>query len=439
MRVLVVGAGAREHALCWKLRQETGTDDLLCAPGNAGIARETRCAAVDASRPADVAALVERERIDLTVVGPEGPLTTGLVDALTAAGRRACGPTRAAAEIESSKAFAKRLMADRGVPTARHATCTSAADALHVLSRGRMGFPVVVKADGLAAGKGVVVAADRRQAEAAVRDMMVDRRFGSAGARVVIEEFLRGREASFFVLTDGVHARILPSAEDHKRARDGDEGPNTGGMGAFSPSPLITEAMAGRILESIVFPTLHGLAIDGRPYRGFLYCGLMITADGPMVVEFNARLGDPETQVVMPALDEDLLPHLWNAAGGVVESGNFRARRTPHVGVVLASGGYPDRFETGKVIHGLGDSASMDDVRVFHAGVAERDGALVTAGGRVLTVVGGGQDFAAARDRAYAAAGTISFDGMHCRQDIGQRAIPDAARSRKPGASKKER
>ena len=439
MRVLVVGAGAREHALCWKLRQETGAGDLLCAPGNAGIARETRCAAVDPSRPADVVALVQHEQIDLTVVGPEGPLTAGLVDALTAAGRRACGPSRAAAEIESSKAFAKRLMADCGVPTARHATCTSAADALHVLSRGRMGYPVVVKADGLAAGKGVVVASDLRQAESAVRDMMVDRRFGSAGSRVVIEEFLRGREVSFFVLTDGVHARILPSAEDHKRAFDGDEGPNTGGMGAFSPSPLITEGLAGRILDSIVFPTLHGLATDGRPYRGFLYCGLMITVDGPKVIEFNARLGDPETQVMLPALDGDLLPHLWNAAGGVVESGVSRVRKAPHVGVVLASGGYPDRFETGKVIHGLADSASMDDVRVFHAGVAERDGSLVTAGGRVLTVVGSGQDFAVARDRAYAAAGKISFDGMHYRRDIGQRAVPDEAKGKKRGARSKER
>ncbi len=298
---------------------------------------------------------------------------------------------------------------------------------------------MVVKADGLAAGKGVVVAADRRQAEAAVRDMMVDRRFGNAGARVVIEEFLRGREASFFVLTDGARARILPSAEDHKRAFDGDEGPNTGGMGAFSPSPLITDAMAGRVLESIVFPALHGLETDGRPYRGFLYCGLMITADGPKVIEFNARLGDPETQVVLPALDEDLLPHLWDSAGGSIRPGVFRARRTPYVGVVLASGGYPDRVETGKVIHGLEAASSMSGIQVFQAGVAERDGALVTAGGRVLTVVGRGQDFAAARDLAYAAAGKISFDGMHYRRDIGQRAIPKEAKGKKRGAGNKER
>lgn len=423
MRVLVVGAGAREHALCWKLRREPGVRDLICAPGNAGIARDARLVAVDAAKPDDVVALVERERADLTVVGPEGPLTAGLVDALEAAGHRACGPTRRAAEIESSKAFAKRLMAECGVPTARSVTCTSAAEAAGVLRRGAFGYPVVIKADGLAAGKGVIIAPDREAAEAAVREMMVDRRFGDAGSAIVIEEFLRGREASFFVLTDGVRARVLPSAEDHKRAFDGDQGPNTGGMGAFSPSPLVTESMAGRILDEIVAPTLRGLAAEGRPYRGFLYCGLMITDEGPKVVEFNARLGDPETQVVLPALDEDLLPHLLAAAGGTVEPGAFRVRPDRYVGVVLASGGYPDAFEKGKVIAGLDDVEAMSGIQVFHAGVAERDGRLVTAGGRVLTVVGGGADFAEARARAYGAASRVSFEGMHYRSDIGVRAL----------------
>jgi len=423
MRVLVVGGGAREHALCWKLGREAGVETLLCAPGNPGIARETRCLPLNTSRPADVVAAAERERIDLTIIGPEGPLTTGLVDELTAAGHRACGPTRAASEIESSKAFAKRLMAACGVPTARHVTCATASEALDVLRGGRFGYPVVVKADGLAAGKGVVVAPGADEAEVAVRVMMVERRFGDAGSQVVIEECLQGREASFFVLTDGVHARVLPSAEDHKRVFDDDRGPNTGGMGAFSPSPLVTEAVGGRILDTIVFPALRGLAAEGRPYRGFLYCGLMITADGPKVIEFNARLGDPETQVVLPALDEDLLPHLWEAAGGTLAAGEFRVRSARHVGVVLASGGYPGQFESGKVISGLEHAASMPEIQVFHAGVAERGGALVTSGGRVLTVVGSGPDFAAARQRAYAAAGSISFEGMHCRRDIGLRAL----------------
>jgi phosphoribosylamine---glycine ligase len=423
MRVLVIGAGAREHALCWKLGQEPGVNALFCAPGNAGIARDVPCLPLDATRPAEVVALAAREAIDLTVVGPEAPLTAGVVDAMTAAGHRACGPTQGAAAIESSKAFAKRLMASHGVPTARHVTCSSPAEALDVLRAGGFGLPVVIKADGLAAGKGVVVAEDAGAAEAAVRDMMVDRRFGDAGSQVVVEEFLRGREASFFVVTDGVHARVLPPAEDHKRAFDGDQGPNTGGMGAFSPSPLVSDRMAERVLESIVFPTLRGLAAEGRPFRGFLYCGLMITADGPKVIEFNARMGDPETQVVLPGLAEDLLPHLWNAAAGRIESGTFRTRTDRYVGVVLASGGYPDRFETGKVITGLDEAAARPDTLVFHAGTAARDGGIVTSGGRVLTVVGGGPDFAKARERAYGAAATIGFDGVHYRRDIGVRAV----------------
>jgi phosphoribosylamine---glycine ligase len=423
MRVLVIGAGAREHALCWKLRAEPGVTALLCAPGNAGIARDVPCLPLDANRPDDVVALVVRERIDLTVVGPEAPLTAGVVDALTAAGRHACGPTQGAAAIEASKAFAKRLMEANGVPTARHVTCASPAEALGVLHRDRFGLPVVIKADGLAAGKGVVVAEDSAAAEAAVRDMMMERRFGDAGCRIVIEEFLRGREASFFVVTDGINARVLPSAEDHKRAFDGDKGPNTGGMGAFSPSPQVTDAMAGRILESIVFPTLRGLAAEGRPYRGFLYGGLMITADGPKVIEFNARMGDPETQVVLPGLDEDLLPHLWCAAAGRVESGTFRTRGDRHVGVVLASGGYPDAFEKGKVINGLDEATALPGTLVFHAGSATRGGEIVTSGGRVLTVVGGGADFAEARDRAYRAVSRIAFEGMQYRKDIGVRAL----------------
>jgi phosphoribosylamine--glycine ligase len=423
MRVLVIGSGAREHAICWALARDLGPRHVCCAPGNAGIARAVECLPVDAGDPCAVEALIRRESIDFTVIGPELPLTKGLVNHLASASRPVCGPTREAAELESSKAFAKALMARHGIPTARHETHDSADSALAAVRGGTFGFPVVLKADGLAAGKGVIIAETGAEAEAAIRDMMVGRRFGDAGARVVIEEFMRGREASFFVLTDGERARVLPSAEDHKRAFDGDLGPNTGGMGAFSPSPLVDSRMSGRVLDEIVFPTLRAMAREGRPYRGFLYCGLMITDRGPRVVEFNVRMGDPETQVVLPAIDEPLLPHLQAASRGELESGMFRTRSRRYVGVVLASGGYPEAFENGKAIAGLDEAAAQPGVLVFHAGTAERDGHLVTAGGRVLTVVADGDGFADARDRAYAAAARISFEGMFYRRDIGVRAM----------------
>jgi phosphoribosylamine--glycine ligase len=380
-----------------------------------------RCLSVDPAVPQALVDLVVRERVDFTVIGPELPLTHGAVDALTAAGHPACGPTRAASALESSKRFAKALMARHGVPTARFAVCDCADAARDVLRRGDFGYPVVLKADGLAAGKGVIIAEDRATAEAAVRAVMEDRRFGDAGAHLVIEEFLQGREASFFVLTDGEHVRVLPSAEDHKRAFDRDEGPNTGGMGAFSPSPLVTDPVAARILDEIVGPTLRGMAAEGYPYRGFLYVGLMLTAGGPTVIEFNARLGDPETQVVLPRIDEDLLPHLRASADGTLQPGVCRTRPDRVVGVVLASGGYPEAFDTGLPIEGL--DQVPPDALVFHAGTAERDGRLVTSGGRVLTVVGAGADFAAARSRAYDAVSRITFDRVHYRRDIGVRAV----------------
>ena len=426
MRILVVGSGAREHALVWKLSSEPGVAAVVCAPGNAGISRATRCVSVAADDPRALLALIERERIDLTVIGPELPLTRGVANALARAGQRCIGPTAEAARLESSKAFAKEVMARTGVPTARHLTLLSASAALDAVRRAPFGYPVVLKADGLAAGKGVVVAADQSAAEEAVQEMMVDRRFGDAGDQVVIEEFLRGREASFFVLTDGVHARVLPSAEDHKRAYDRDEGPNTGGMGAFCPSPLIDPATSERILDEIVLPTLAGMAAAGCPYHGFLYCGLMMTPDGPRVIEFNARLGDPETQVILPAIDEDLLPHFVDACRGALKSGVCRVRADAHVGVVMASGGYPDRFETGKQIEGLDQVDSLPGVWVFHAGTAQRGETLVTSGGRVLTVVGRGPDFQAARTTAYEAAARITFDKAHYRRDIGLRAISQA-------------
>ena len=423
MRILVVGSGAREHALAWKLAAETGANSVICAPGNAGIAPTARCVPVAADDPPALLALIERERIDLTVIGPELPLTRGVANVLGRSGHPCVGPTAEAARLESSKAFAKDVMARAGVPTAKHITCESAASAMDEVRRARFGYPVVLKADGLAAGKGVVVAADQAAAERAVQDMMVERRFGDAGAQLVIEECLQGREASFFVLTDGRSALVLPSAEDHKRAFDRDEGPNTGGMGAFCPSPLIDAGTGERILDEIVLPTLRGMDAAGHRYSGFLYVGLMMTADGPRVIEFNARLGDPETQVVLPAIDEDLLPHLVDASRGSLKSGVCRARAEAHVGVVMASGGYPDRFETGKVIEGLAEAESLPGVWVFHAGTARRGDALVTSGGRVLTVVARGRDFRAAREAAYGAAAHITFDHAHYRRDIGLRAI----------------
>jgi phosphoribosylamine---glycine ligase len=423
MRVLVIGSGAREHAFCHVLARDLQPGHLCCAPGNPGIAASAECFPIDGSDVEAIVGLVERDRIDLTVVGPELPLTKGLANRLAAAGHLVCGPTREAADLEASKVFAKDLMVRYGIPTAAHEAVTSLDEALTRLRSGRFGYPVVLKADGLAAGKGVIIAETPAEAETAARDMLVGHRFGDAGSRLVIEEYMTGREASFFVLTDGNGARILPSAEDHKRAYDGDRGPNTGGMGAFSPSPLVDASMSERVLETIVCPTLRAMKAEGRPYAGFLYVGLMLTPSGPKVVEFNARMGDPETQVVLPALAEPLLPQLEAAARGQLESGVFATVADRFVGVTVASGGYPGDFEKGKLIDGLDRAAALPGVTVFHAGTASRDGRIVSAGGRVLTVVGRGATFTEARDRAYAGVSAITFDGACCRKDIGIRAV----------------
>ena len=423
MKILVVGSGAREHALAWKLGREPGVREVVCAPGNAGTGQVARPHPLDVSDPAAVLALAAAEGVDLTVVGPELPLALGIQDLFTANDRLLFGPSRVAAQLESSKAFAKDFMARHGVPTARFRVCERADDALAAVAGPEFGFPVVIKADGLAAGKGVTVAPDRVVAEEAVRAAMLDHRFGEAGARVVIEECLVGEEASFFAICDGREALGLPTAQDHKRAFDGDAGPNTGGMGAFAPSPLVTPDVERVVRQEVVRPVLDGLVREGHPYRGFLYVGLMITPDGPRVIEFNVRLGDPEAQVVLPMVRDDLAPVLEAAARGALGTLSCDQTREPHVGVVLASGGYPGAYETGAPIAGLDDAAALEGVLVFHAGTAERNGAVVTAGGRVLTVVGRGVDFAEAIERAYAAQALITFAGKQIRTDIGRRAL----------------
>ena len=423
MRVLIAGGGGREHALAWRLARDPGVSALICAPGNAGIANLARLVAIDPADPGALLALAAREAVDLTVIGPELPLDRGVVDRFRDAGRRIFGPPRAAAQLECSKVFAKGFMARHGIPTARYRVVESAADARAVIASGEFGFPVVLKADGLAAGKGVVVAADAREADAAIRAAMEDAQFGAAGARLVIEECLEGPEVSFFALCDGTRAIPIASAQDHKRIFDGDQGPNTGGMGAFSPSPLVDAAMESRVLRDIVEPVLRGMRAEGTEYRGFLYCGLMLTCAGPKVIEYNVRFGDPEAQAVMPLIGGDLLPLVAASADGDLSGLRVTLRDGVSVGVVLAAKGYPGSVRNGAPIAGLDAASRLDEVTVFHAGTAAHDGHVVTAGGRVLTVVATGRHFRAAIDRAYEAVSLISFDGMQYRRDIGAKAL----------------
>jgi phosphoribosylamine---glycine ligase len=423
MRVLVIGSGAREHALVARLTADRDVGEIVAAPGNPGIARIARTISVDVSDLDAVLALADCEQIDFTVVGPELPLSLGVADRFAAEGRLLFGPTAAAARLESSKAFAKAFMARHSVPTARFHTCDSADQALDIVRAGELGWPVVLKADGLAAGKGVVIADDRAAAEDAIAASMRDRRFGAAGDRLVIEECLTGPEVSFFLVCDGARAVSIGTAQDHKRIFDEDRGPNTGGMGAFAPSQLVDATLGARIMREIVGPVMAGMAAEDRPFRGFLYVGLMLTTDGPKVIEFNVRLGDPEAQVVLPLIDEPLLPILVAGAAGALSQTSVRLGADCLTGVVLASRGYPDSSGPGALITGIDDAEAMPGVAVYHAGTARRDDRLVTAGGRVLTVVGRGSDFADAIARAYAAVQRISFDGMQYRHDIGQKAL----------------
>ena len=423
MRVLVLGSGAREHALVARLASERDVGELVAAPGNPGIAQLARTLPVDLSDPDAVRSLAEREQIDFTVVGPELPLSLGLADRFADEGRLLFGPTAAAARLESSKAFAKDFMARHGIPTARFRVCESLDEALASVRSGEFGVPVVLKADGLAAGKGVVIAEDRAAAERAITDAMRDRKFGAAGDRIVIEECLSGPEVSFFAICDGARAVPIGTAQDHKRIFDGDRGPNTGGMGAFAPSPLVDAALDARIMREVVDPVIAGMAVEGHPFRGFLFVGLMLTAEGPKVIEFNVRMGDPETQVVLPLIDEPLLPLLVAGAMGSLRAWSVPIGSERLAGVVLASRGYPESSESGQPIAGIDRAESIPGVAVYHAGTAQRGGQLVTAGGRVLTVVGRGADFADAIARAYAGVLKISFDGMQYRRDIGKNAL----------------
>ena len=421
MKILVIGSGGREHALAWKLSRSARVHKVLVAPGNPGTARELGVENVPVT---DIAALVELARdeaVGLTVVGPEAPLAEGVVDAFRAAGLPIFGPSRAAAQLESSKDFAKQFLVRHGIPTAKYQTFADAASAHAYLDA--EGAPIVIKADGLAAGKGVVVAMSLEQAHQAVDMMLVDNRMGGAGARVVIEEFMQGEEASFIVMADGRNALALATSQDHKRLEDGDQGPNTGGMGAYSPAPVVTPEVHARVMREVIMPTLNGMAADGIPYSGFLYAGLMIDPEGrPRVVEFNCRMGDPETQPIMMRLKTDLVELLEAAIAGKLDNAEAEWDRRFALGVVIAAAGYPENPRKGDQIIGLPD-AEVEDVHVFHAGTADVDGKIVTNGGRVLCVTALGDNVKTAQKLAYATADKIEFAGKQYRRDIGYRAI----------------
>jgi phosphoribosylamine--glycine ligase len=423
MKILIIGGGGREHALAWKAAQSPQVDKVFVAPGNAGTALEPRLENVPIAAD-DVAALkafAEREAVDLAIVGPEAPLVRGVVDEFRAAGLRCFGPSRAAAQLEGSKAFCKDFLARHRIPTAEYQTFTDAEAAAAYIRH--QGAPIVVKADGLAAGKGVVVARSEEEAIAAARDMLSGDAFGAAGRRVVVEEFLVGEEASFIVMADGTHALPMATSQDHKARDDGDLGPNTGGMGAYSPAPVVTPDIHVRVMAEVILPTLRGMAADGVPYTGFLYAGLMIGPDGaPKVLEFNCRFGDPETQPIMMRLKSDLPALCLAALDGRLDAVSADWDERPALGVVLAAGGYPDGYAQGDEISGLPEGEQAE-VKVFHAGTRRVDGKVVTAGGRVLCVCALGETVAAAQRRAYEQAGRIRWNNMYYRTDIGYRAI----------------
>ena len=416
MKILVIGGGGREHALVWKLKQSSSIDRIFCAPGNAGTAEIAENIAVSATDLPQLLRFAKQNDVELTVVGPDDPLAMGIVDLFAADKLRIFGPIKSAARLESSKIFAKELMRAKKVPTAQARMFSESKEALGYCDE--LKFPVVIKADGLALGKGVIIAPDVATAKSTIEAMMNEARFGDAGRRIVIEEFLRGTECSIHALVNGKDYRLLESARDHKRAFDGDKGPNTGGMGAFSPANNWDAQLQLQFEKEIMRPLLRGLAKERIAYRGLLYPGLMITSDGPRVLEFNCRFGDPETQVLLPRMKPDLLPLLEATIDGKIDNYSIEWDKRAAVAVVLASAGYPGTYETGKAISGLNEVAKLEDVQVFHAGTKIVADQVVTAGGRVLAVTALGSTIAAARDRAYAAASRIRFEGCHYRRDI---------------------
>ncbi len=421
MKVLVIGSGGREHALVWRLAQSRQVTALFAAPGNPGMARHATCVLIKADALDDLVAFAERERIDLTVVGPELPLMLGIADRFQAKGLAVFGPSQRAAALEGSKVFSKALMAKHGIPTAGFQTFQDAATARRFARE--LGAPLVVKADGLAAGKGAIVCRTLSEADQAIALCLEQRAFGRAGEQIVVEEFLVGEEASFFALTDGETALPLGTAQDHKTVFDDDQGLNTGGMGAYSPAPIVDARMHDEVMKTIILPTVRALAAEGRPYRGVIYAGLMLTREGPKALEYNCRFGDPEHQVIMPRLQDDPLPLLHAVARGERLPSTVRWRPEAAVCVVLASSGYPGDYQTGKPISGIEEAEKLPDVTVFHAGTALKDGQLVTAGGRVLGVTALGADVPAAIRQAYEAVAKVCFEGMHFRKDIGRKAL----------------
>ena len=426
MRVLVVGGGGREHALCWKIAQSPKATKIYCAPGNAGIAGIVECVDISAGDVEGLVKFAKAERIDLTIVGPEEPLVKGLVDQLEEEGLTAFGPKKNAAELEGSKAFAKDLMQRYLIPTAGFRTFRYAEEAQRYL-KAHDSYPLVLKADGLAAGKGVIICKDAREAMAGLSEIMVEKRFGTAGDTLVIEDFLVGEEASIMAITDGDTILPLPTSQDHKALGDGDQGPNTGGMGSYSPAPVIDDAMMRQIERTILVPTIHALKNENRGFRGLLYCGLMITPGGPKVLEYNVRFGDPEAQVLLTRLKGDWLDVFLCAAEGRLDEAEFAWDPRPAVCVVMASKGYPAKAQTGVPIAGL--DQDLEDTVVFHGGTARDGDRVVSAGGRVLGVTAFGETIAAARDRAYARVETIRFPGVHYRSDIARKALDRLAKN----------
>jgi phosphoribosylamine--glycine ligase len=420
MHILLLGSGGREHALAWKIAASPLVTKLWCAPGNAGIAREAECVALDITDHAAVIGFCKRSAVDFVVVGPDAPIAAGIVDDLDAAGFKAFGPTKAAGRLESSKKFTKALCRANHIPTAAYEHFTDPEAAKACIRK--QGAPIVVKADGLAAGKGVVVAMTEAEALAAV-DMMFGGGFGEAGAEVVVEEFMRGEEASFFALCDGEHALPLATAQDHKRAFDGDKGPNTGGMGAYSPAPVMTDAICARVMEEMIGPTLRALKAMGSPYKGVLYAGVMITKEGPKLVEYNARFGDPECQVLMLRMMSDIVPALIASADGQLKNFSLRWYDDVALTVIMATRGYPGDYGKGSVIEGLEDAASIEGVEIFHAGTTSKDGKILANGGRVLNVCATGKSVTEAQRRAYEAVDRIKWPDGFCRRDIGWQAV----------------